>query len=74
MPAKAAAGEGAELIELAIQKRVFVHSRKLGAKDRLKTFSSRFVNQQGREGLPENLRKCFQNKGFSGSAHDGGQA
>jgi hypothetical protein len=42
MPAEAAAGEGAELIELAIQKRVFVHSRKSGAKDRLKTIGERF--------------------------------
>jgi hypothetical protein len=42
MPAKAAEGEGAELVEIATESRIFVHSRKLGAKDRLKTIGERF--------------------------------
>jgi hypothetical protein len=38
---KSEVGEGAELIEHAIQKRVSVHNRKLGAKDRLQTIGER---------------------------------
>jgi hypothetical protein len=38
IPTKAAAGEGAELGGLAIDKWAFVQSKKSSAKDRLKTF------------------------------------
>jgi hypothetical protein len=42
MLAKAGKGEGTKLPGFAIHKQVFVHSQKLGAKDRLKTIGERF--------------------------------
>jgi hypothetical protein len=33
-----------------------------------KRFSSNSINQQERAGLSHSRRKCFENKGFSGSA------